>query len=637
MTREQHLEFCRRCTNRKFDAQQGVICGITNTVADFDPSCENFSLDEAVKIEKIEETQEAAIPNHILAAELSDKARTKLRTQQDIEYAVIGGASAAVVGAVLWALVTVVTNYQIGYMAIAVGALVGFAVRYFGAGIDKHYGFIGAFFALIGCALGNLLSQVAFIADAESLGYYETLTLLNFDIIGSIYADSFSPYDILFYGIAAYEGYKFAFRDITDDLIKSASVGKLEPLPYAKFRLPSVIVLIVLLAGGILLISRGTSGVRTFTYESGAKKSTGEMVAGKENGFWEYYWENGKIQYKGFFIDGVQDSTWEFFDEEGVRYRTGTFKAGMEHGAWSDYYPEGQASNTGSYKLGRLMGLWTYYYPNGKVSQTGTYYLDNPDGTWEFFTETGVKTSSMNYKHGEPLGEWKFWTPEGVMTQHLNYLEDGKSEIVNTWSEKGAAEVINGNGVFKRYHENDKLAETGTVKNKIRTGVWKRFTVDGDLAEEGEYRDGIYYMLNAWSPEKKQMIKDGEGKCEFISDDGASVESGVIVKGLREGKWTVTSTFDSAVTREVTFKAGKAEGQQTTYFEDGTPSMNGNFINDKREGEWSWYHPNGSVESSINYVAGKKDGPQYFYFEDGKLKRTEVYKKGELIEVKVGI
>lgn len=64
------------------------------------------------------------------------------------------------------------TEYQIGYMAIAVGFLVGFVIRLTGKGIDKIFGISGAILAIFGCLLGNLLSNVGFIANAEGLRYF---------------------------------------------------------------------------------------------------------------------------------------------------------------------------------------------------------------------------------------------------------------------------------------------------------------------------------------------------------------------------------------------------------------------------------------------------------------------------------
>jgi uncharacterized RDD family membrane protein YckC len=44
MTREQQLGYCKVCTNRTFNIQFGIVCGITNQPADFNPTCPNFSL-----------------------------------------------------------------------------------------------------------------------------------------------------------------------------------------------------------------------------------------------------------------------------------------------------------------------------------------------------------------------------------------------------------------------------------------------------------------------------------------------------------------------------------------------------------------------------------------------------------------
>ncbi len=76
-----------------------------------------------------------------------------------------GGAGAAVLGAVLWAFITVMTTFQIGWMAIGVGALVGFAVKFFGRGTEQTYGFAGAGLALFGCVIGNLMASCAFISS----------------------------------------------------------------------------------------------------------------------------------------------------------------------------------------------------------------------------------------------------------------------------------------------------------------------------------------------------------------------------------------------------------------------------------------------------------------------------------------
>jgi hypothetical protein len=140
-----------------------------------------------------------------------------LRSEQNLTMAIVFGLAASLLGAVLWAVITVATGYQIGYMAIAIGFMAGFAVRKGGKGVDKVFGITGAVFALLGCLLGNVLSIIGYVANSENLGYFQTLSMVDYSLIPSVMAESFSALDILLYGIAIYEGYKFSFRQITEE------------------------------------------------------------------------------------------------------------------------------------------------------------------------------------------------------------------------------------------------------------------------------------------------------------------------------------------------------------------------------------------------------------------------------------
>jgi hypothetical protein len=148
--------------------------------------------------------------------------REKLKLEQNLMLGAVGGGAAALVGAILWAVITVATEYQIGYMAIAVGLVVGFSVRYLGKGIDQIFGILGGMLALIGCVLGNFLSMVGFAANAEGLGYMELLFGIDYSIVPEIMMEGFSPMDVLFYGLAVYQGYKFSFRQITEEEVVNA-------------------------------------------------------------------------------------------------------------------------------------------------------------------------------------------------------------------------------------------------------------------------------------------------------------------------------------------------------------------------------------------------------------------------------
>jgi hypothetical protein len=94
-----------------------------------------------------------------------------------------------------------------------------------GKGIDKAFGIAGAALALFGCLLGNRLTVVHFVAQANEMGFLETLTRLKLSAIPELMFATFSPMDLLFYGIAIYEGYKLSFRQIGHDELERAIKG----------------------------------------------------------------------------------------------------------------------------------------------------------------------------------------------------------------------------------------------------------------------------------------------------------------------------------------------------------------------------------------------------------------------------
>ncbi len=159
--------------------------------------------------EQVNDMQESIVETAILDENLK-RAKEQILLNQNYPFGLISGIIAGIIGAILWAVITVASEYQIGYMAVAIGLLVGYTIRTFGKGVEPIFGITGAIIAFLSCVLGNFLSIVGFVATAEGLGYFETLGILNYAAIPEIMMESFNPIDLLFYGIAVYEGYKFS-------------------------------------------------------------------------------------------------------------------------------------------------------------------------------------------------------------------------------------------------------------------------------------------------------------------------------------------------------------------------------------------------------------------------------------------
>jgi hypothetical protein len=163
--------------------------------------------------------QQTAPPSQEVVQAKTEAFLQHLEASQNLMLGIVGGLLAAIVGGAIWAGVTVATEYQIGWMAVGVGFLVGLAVRVFGKGLSPAFGVVGALCALLGCLLGNVLSACGFVSLDRSVPFFEVVfeVIKRPDVVVGVLTETFSPMDILFYGLAVYEGYKFSFRQITEE------------------------------------------------------------------------------------------------------------------------------------------------------------------------------------------------------------------------------------------------------------------------------------------------------------------------------------------------------------------------------------------------------------------------------------
>jgi hypothetical protein len=141
----------------------------------------------------------------------------RLRGEQSLMKGLTGGFLGAAIGAALWAVITVLTEYQIGYMALGVGFLAGFGVRLLGKGVDTKFQYIGAALALVGCLAGNLMVVIIFGSMETGISITTILSRLSPSVVVDLYAATFNAMDLLFYGLAITIGYKYSLKKITQE------------------------------------------------------------------------------------------------------------------------------------------------------------------------------------------------------------------------------------------------------------------------------------------------------------------------------------------------------------------------------------------------------------------------------------
>lgn len=204
MAEQNEIElYCRNCVSRDFVNGRGLVCKRTNSLPAFEGECADYQKDE--ELEKVAPTprpEDYSTPVD----------RDQLLAEQNLTKGVILGAVACIVGAVAWALVSVSTGYQIGYMAIGVGLLVGIAMRQ-GKGVTPVFGIIGAALALVSCVLGDFFSIIGFIAKDYEMSFMDVLLEVDYKEVFGAMMENLASMTIVFYGIAVYEGYKLSLRE----------------------------------------------------------------------------------------------------------------------------------------------------------------------------------------------------------------------------------------------------------------------------------------------------------------------------------------------------------------------------------------------------------------------------------------
>jgi hypothetical protein len=149
-----------------------------------------------------------------------------LKLEQNLGLGVVGGALGGLLGAVVWAAVTYFTEYQIGWMAIIVGVLVGFGNRRLGKGIDKIFGVLGGIIALFSVLVGNFLVYIGYLAKYFQVEFFEMLRDFNYNLTFELYKEMYLGMDVLFYLIAIYAGYRYSFRKITKEQLMEGAIIK---------------------------------------------------------------------------------------------------------------------------------------------------------------------------------------------------------------------------------------------------------------------------------------------------------------------------------------------------------------------------------------------------------------------------
>lgn len=656
MTRREQLTFCRKCTNRKFDQHQGIICRLTDKKADFEDECLDFEIDHTVE-DKLQpnEPQEVLKPGLEVLGSISDQAKDKLRHYQDFPAALIGGTLAALISALLWAIIDVGFEMPLMIQILAKGAMIGLSVRYFGAGIDLKFGILGGALAFVSCAIGIVFTEIGLMAKESYTGFLEALNAFDYTQLYMVLDEVLTPIDYLFFAVATYEGYRLAFRGFSTKELNKIDLPNFDPIPpghsYKRF---STLIASVVLLGMLLLINLQDLSVPDMSkqreprhsennhpgdvvyYPDGSKMAQGMYSRGLRDDLWSFWYpDSGGVQARGFFKKGIQDSDWSWYYTSGSVTREGSYSRGLKTKKWYNYYDNGRIKDSCQFVNGREQGPFMKYYNSGELKERGSFRDGIPENIWTTYFKNGQKQSEQVLINGLKHGLHKKWSSKGSLLSETRFTL-GRAELLNGWDINANQTLVDGEGYLKEYYATGELKSEGKVSDKQKTGVWKTWFINGTVAEEGEYINGKYHLYKSWTPSGLKPIVDVERNHQKYDSTAMYIqESGRISHSLREGLWTTYYPGSTQPMKTATFHQGELKGPQIHYYPSGVVKLEGSITAGRKTGEWKTYFENGTMESSTLFVNGVRQGQRTVWHQQGVKLIEERYLSGQLWEEKV--
>lgn len=135
---------------------------------------------------------------------------------------------AGIVGAIVWAVVGITTDYHLGLLALAIGFIVGKAVERFGGG-DARLPWVAAVVTLAACVLGDLGADVYIVMTEFHVGLVDVLSQPQ--ALWEIFKAGFNGLDLAFYALGAFEGWRFG------RIAVAKAHGTYTPKPRRQFKL----------------------------------------------------------------------------------------------------------------------------------------------------------------------------------------------------------------------------------------------------------------------------------------------------------------------------------------------------------------------------------------------------------------
>lgn len=213
LTEQQRYEFCKRCLNKKSNLETGIYCGLTDKKPAFIQSCKDFK--HNLEYRDFSDRTHIGYSAKELKKKIPEKQYERLLKEQNFSLALIAGLVVALICTVSWAMVAFYTHRSIEALAVAIGMIISFTIKFVGRGIESKFVYLGVSLCVLSCYLGSFLGLIALIAVEETVGIFDVLYQVPILDLMLYHFETTALVEYVYYTIALSQALVFSTRRIS--------------------------------------------------------------------------------------------------------------------------------------------------------------------------------------------------------------------------------------------------------------------------------------------------------------------------------------------------------------------------------------------------------------------------------------
>ena len=259
-------------------------------------------------------------------------------------------------------------------------------------------------------------------------------------------------------------------------------------------------------------------------YSNGAPRAEGEIVAGRQQGEWNFFFESGRAQARGTYREDRRHGHWTFWHENGAVEMEGEFLDGLRAGYWRYGRPNGKPLMEGYFHEDHEIGEWRYYDEEGRLREAGDRDGSKSVLRWTTYYADGRTKSEGMFFDNVAVGKWSSWDSTGHRSEREYALPDDCRIVRESWPDgklRRNGVTRNGKpvGRWSSWHPGGTRRMAGDFGDGSRGGVWLAHGFDGKPMASGRLDRGR--VSGPW------LVRDANGvRSKRFADRPAPVWSG---------------------------------------------------------------------------------------------------------------